>query len=573
MILSSSTKKEKTVIETKVIDSKASDSNVALYQSRLVNRDRFNKVLDEVKNVTGAMIFKDDIGDVLNSTSNLLRTGDNLNTRGFSWNIVALDTWVRNKGYLINAASWQADQILSRGIDLNLGQKSKMVDEMSKLQNYLRQKLYKSLYMQFYLGYFHGGSANLIIIKGQTNPTDLRTPLRFKELKKGDFLGLKPLTRLYNIQPFYGKVDGYSTYIDELGEDIGIYDSTELGKPQFYRVSLNADLYGTDLKKIGKGNLPSHYIVHRSRLLIYNSSPLSYIEEKVEQFFGTSIGEKALLSMQRYENLINQISKLMDRVNVPVYKASDLAKSSMQGSKFQEQVAERIDGVELAVAYGEMILINEDEDFTFANAQFQHIPELLKEYKKQLIADIEAPSSRVLGVYEADDEHAFDYVIEQKCERYLRTWYEQLLPIIYKSEFNKRLGDYSFTFKPLEKQTQEEKAKTLKLAVEIISIAWRDGVIDEQSYHRMLIASTDNISDMLNELNQKYMEFVEKNGESENFETYNTKQIKLAEALNKNEPDQKDISREKGKDEGGNNKRTKKEETKIAISDKKSNKK
>ena len=533
----------------------------------LANNERFMNAREKLSDKKFSGLFQDDVTQQLNNLSQFIESNPTVdyNTRGMSWNIFKLDEWTRSKGYLMNASNWQAEQILGRGIDLNLGDRKKKVSEASKIQRYLKEHLYQALFMQLYLGYFHGGSANLIIIKGQTNKEDLKTPLVAKDLKKGDFVGLKPLTRLYNIQPYYGQVQGFSTYIDDIGEDIGIYDSTELGKPQFYRVSLNADLYGKGPQ--GKQNeieLPSHYIVHRSRLLIYNSSPLSYIEQRIEQFFGVSIAEKAILNINRYENLVNQISKLMDRSNIPVYKVDKLLNSSMQGKKFQKAVADRIDGIELAIMYGEMIVINKDDEFTFANGQFQHIPELLQEYKHQLIADLGAPASKIFNL-DVDDEHDFDYIIEEKSERYLRQWYIQLIPIIYKSMFGKKIGDYSFSFKPLEKVTQKEKAETLKMALEIISIAWRDGVLDEQSYHRMLLASTDNINDMLTELNQDYMEFVEKNGKTKEFETYNTKQIKLAEALNKSQPDQKDIAREGGKDNGGDNRKETAKTPKVPL--------
>ena len=55
--------------------------------------------------------------------------------------------------------------------------------------------------------------------------------------------------------------------INKIGPSIGIYDASELGRPQFYRVSLNADLYGNgdmvkrDVKKA------TSFIVHRSHLI------------------------------------------------------------------------------------------------------------------------------------------------------------------------------------------------------------------------------------------------------------------------------------------------------------------
>ena len=37
--------------------------------------------------------------------------------------------------------------------------------------------------------------------------------------------------------------------------------------------------------------------------------------------------------------------------------------------------------------------------------------------------------------------------------------------------------------------SEKEKAETIKIAGEIISNAWKDEVIDEASYHRMLLSA------------------------------------------------------------------------------------
>lgn len=503
--------------------------------------------------------------------NNLFQYNDN--TRGLSWQIPKLDEWTRSKDYLINAATWRSNQILTRGIDLNIENHEGNISDIEHIQSYLREKLFNPLFNIFYLGYFHGGSAGLLIVDGQTDEKGLLRPLTHDKIRKGDFLGIKPLTRLYNIQPCYEQqtVDDVKqdVFITTVGESTGIYDANELGKPQFYRVSLNADLYGDGNLSKRQINKLTNYIVHRSHLLIYNSSPLSYIEERIEQFFGPSIGEKAYVAMRRYENLIDQISLLMDRVNIPVLTTKDMARATIQGQAFQQESAERIDGIELSIAYGNMVLLNEDEKFEFANAQFTDIPELLTEYKKQLCAGISAPSSIALGEFNAQDENAFDYSIEADSERFLREFYNVLIPLIHRSEFGKKIGSFSFTFKSLERQTEKEKAETLKIALEIISQAWKDEVIDEASYHRMMVSATHNISDMLSELNDEYIEFAKKQrDENGEFVTYSTKRVKLAEALNRQNGYNEEASKEGGKD-GGNKEYTKKPTPKLPITEKK----
>ncbi len=548
------------------------NSSNNLKTNYLINAGKYVEAINKVKNSLSGKRLEMGDSEIEYGLENSLFTY-NESTRGLSWQIPKLDEWTRNRDYLINASTWRANNIVKRGIDLNLHDKVKVTTRVAEeIQNILVEDLYNPLFSLFYLGYFHGGSGALIIINGQTDKEEMLKPLNPKTVKKGDFLGLKPLTRLYNIQPCYETqyINGekQSVFINEIGESVGIYDATEFGKPQFYRVSLNADLYGDgDLTK-RQINKATSYIVHRSHLLIYNSSPLSHIEERIEQFFGTSIGEKAYQPIIRYENLIDQISMLMERANVPVLKSPSLTKASMQGGQFQQDAAERIDGTEMSIAYGNMVVLMEDEEFDFKMGQFQHIPELLTEYKKNLSSALGCPSSRLFNEYEANDEKAFDYLVEADCERHLRSMYRQLIPIISRSSFEENIEEFSFTFKSLETQTEKEKAEVLKLAIEIISIAWKDEVINESSYHKMLLSATHNISDMLSELDEAYTKHIVDKEQKEEFITYSTKRIELAIALNRQQAYNEVGSAEGGKREGGSPKRTKKPKIDLPITEK-----
>lgn len=492
----------------------------------------------------------------------------NENTRGLSWQIPRLDQWTRSKDYLINSANWRANKIVSRGIDLNIRDEKKNIQNVEKLQSYLTEDLYNPFFIWLWQGYFHGG-AGLLIITDKTNKEDMLKPLRASDIRKSKFYGLKPLTRLYNIQPCYEQqyIDGKAqdVYINKIGDDVGIYDATEMGRPSYYRVSLNADLYGDGSLDKGIIKQNTSYIVHRSHLLIYNSSPLSHIEERIEQFFGTSIGEKAYVEMRRYENLIDQVSMRLDRGNVPVLKASTLTKASLQGQQFQNEAAERIDGVELSIAYGGMVVLNEDEEFTFEESQFTQIPELITQYKKSLSGSLSAPMSILFAEHEANDEKMFYDTLETDSERHLRSAYRQLIPIIYRSMFGEQIGDFSFTFKSLDRMSEKEKAEVMKLAMEIISIAWKDGIINQGSYQKMMLSASHNISDMLNELDEAYIEHIKNEESNKEFITYNTKQEELAKALNRGGAYNTVASSEGGKREGGNQRATKKPTPEVPI--------
>ena len=164
--------------------------------------------------------------------------------------------------------------------------------------------------------------------------------------------GLKSLTRLYNIQPYYE-----GGFITSIGEKSGIYNAQELGKPLYYRVSLRGDLDEIDNEGSSVGT-QTLFIVHRSRLLIYNSTPLSFIEEAVEQFWGASIGESALIEIKRYETAMYNINRLVKRSNTPIYNAN-LIGGTIKGDKHLKQVAETIDSIDYGLEYGDTIVIGD----------------------------------------------------------------------------------------------------------------------------------------------------------------------------------------------------------------------
>ena len=212
------------------------------------------------------------------------------NYRGLSWNIALLDNFARTKSYIMNAAVWKATRALSNGIDLNIKGENDDVNKGIEVQKVLSGPLKRSLIDWGTLGELHGGSGGLIVVNGKMDKKTLRTPLTPDEIQKGDKVGIKPLTRLYQVQPIIEK-----GMLDEIGRHKGIYDFTELGKPEYYRVNLSGALYSSNNGKVTFDNFnDSNLIVHRSRLIIYNSSELSWIEQRVEQFFGLSLAERAL---------------------------------------------------------------------------------------------------------------------------------------------------------------------------------------------------------------------------------------------------------------------------------------
>ena len=476
--------------------------------------------------------FKDSLGLVYDTAQNqIVGNYDGglgqivRSNRGISWNIPFLDTLTRDIGYMINAGIWQSTKPLINGIDLNIYDKDKEVKSAAKIQNYLMEDLFKSQQSTLYLGYFHGGSAGLIYIEGEMDEASLQTPLNTKRIKKGSFKGITPLTRLYQVMPH---LEG--GMINKIGEDVGIFDASELGKPMFYRVNLGGNL--TKINDDGTSSLGTHMIVHRSRLLLYNASELSWVESRIEHYWGVSVGERALVSMKRFESLNRHINGLAKRSNLPVVKVDGLTMATLAGAEYEAKMMNKIDMIEFAIDAGGMILLTPKDELTFENADFKELPQMLMEFKKQLTADLQAPLSVTFAEVGEDDEKDWHWVIRHIQNRILRTWYMQLIPIIYKSMYNKQIEEYSFTFKSLDVLTEKEKAEKLLTAVEIIEKLWEMNALDLESVHKIMLSAIDNISDMLNEITEEYIKIAQEKGEDGEAKTYAYFQVVLAKALN-----------------------------------------
>jgi hypothetical protein len=477
--------------------------------------------------------------------------------RGISWQIPKLDSVMRDVPYFDKAASWKATRALTNGIDLNC--RDTDIDDITAVQKDLHEH-FSALHDTIKLGDFYGGSGALIITTDASTEQEYMQPLSVGNLKKGQYLGIKPLTRLYQIMP---DLSSGLVLVSEVGEEHGIYDAKEVGQPKYYRVNLsgNTESNSTYLK------------VHRSRLLLYNSIELSWVEKRIEMYFGPSLLERSYTDFARYESLLAQINKLAQRSNVGVLNMQQLPMANLSGDKFVESVMKRITQIKFGVSSGGMIVLGdmEKEKFVYENATFTDLDSLLKLYRENLAAALSAPTGVLFNDKDSDDEGKYLIAVKEIQDRIIRSWFKKLIPIIYKNRFNKKLKDYSFTFKSLELPTELEKAQKMKTVVELLSILFQDNVIDGASYQRMLSAAPNNISDIPNEITQEYISHVKAGLEGKPFNKM-TLDVILATALNHVQGGGEDSnlsnkveSAQEGKKQGGDPKKTKKPTVKIPM--------
>ena len=477
--------------------------------------------------------------------------------RALSWQFTKQDSIMRDIPYFDKASSWKATRALMNGIDLN--SKTDEADLLNSIKTEL-QCQFPALHSVIKLGDFYGMSGGLIFIKGCITEEDWKSPLKIADVAQNSFMGVRPLTRLYQIMP---DLSGQLVTEKHFGE--GIYSADEVGQPLYFWVNLSGDQEAKN----------KYFRVHRSRLLLYNSIELSWIEKRIEMFGGPSLLERCYTDFARYESLLAQINKLAQRSNIPILNLDNLPQASLQSTAFVNRILDRIKTINYTVSSGNMVLLGhkEKEQFKYETASFGELKSILEHYRENLSASLEAPTGVLFNDKEDKKDEEPKYLIKVKeiQDRLVRVWFRKLIPIIYKSQNNKQIDrSFSFVFKSLEVVSENDKADRFDKVVKTLHVLYEDDVIDVLSYQRMLKVAMENISDIPHEITVEYIDHLIKQSKDEPV-TKSRRDIEVAIALNHAEQEggvtvsNKRESARKGKDEGGNPKEPKKPTVKVPI--------
>lgn len=435
--------------------------------------------------------------------------------RNISWQVTRLDSIMRDVPYFDKASSWKGTRALINGVDITA-----MKEEAENLVQVQKDiaSLFSPLHSVIKWGDFYGGAGGLIITDETVDENDFMQPLTVSAIRKGSFKGIKPLSRLYQVQP-----DLSAGLVTNVGEEHGIYGAEEIGQPLYYLVNISGD----------KESNSKYFKVHRSRLLLYNSIDLTWVEKRIEMYFGPSSLERAYSDFARYESLLAQINKLAQRSNIPVLNMQNLPQASLNGQRFAEYVTNRVKGINFGVSSGGLIVLGdvEKEKFEYQNAQFSDIPTILKHYRENLAAALGAPTSILFNDVEADDEEKYLSGVREIQERTIRVWFRKLIPILYKTRYGKTLRDFDFAFKSLEMPTEKQKAEKMKVVVEWLSMLFDRQIIDVESFQHMLVAMPNNVSDIPNDITQNYLDYIKRMSASNPINKMSV-DIQLAKALN-----------------------------------------
>lgn len=425
--------------------------------------------------------------------------------RMITWDMLRINNIERSESIICKGVKYKATMPLIKGVDIKSSEIT--AEDVVKLQKQL-SKLTKPLSSIIYQGEMYGGAAGLIYINGQTSVTQLLKPLDVSAIKKGDFLGIKPLERWFSCNPS-------GDIIKELGKSTGIYDAELLGEPLYFNVRLSPS--SPTLK------------VHRTRLIFYNTGMLPDIEKRIEQFWGVSTIERIWTQLYNYNTATREAVRALNGLNIRVVKLEDLTSDYGEISDSTRELLEaKLNTMKAGLNNAGMLFLGGEDEFDYKYASLSEVSAILKEVKTDLANNFEVPYSYLFGdgtLTSQINENEFTS-IKQIQEWFIRPWFEKLLPIIYRHLFGKDIPEYTISFKKIRDVSDKDIAEVISKVGNVVLDSYKVGAMPKESLIKSLSEITSNTSDVFNNVDEEYINEVKG-------ETYNQDQVKLASALNK----------------------------------------
>lgn len=478
----------------------------------------YSFIKDSFKDKGSTNVFFDSDGLTVQDPSLAMRER---NQRWVTFNIPMIDTLSRSNPFVKKAVNYLSSKPLINGIDINVPNNKLTSEQIFDILEY-DKNLYPSKKDILSKGYLYGGSAGLLWFDGEEDEDSLKKPLIIKKIKKNSFLGIKPLARWFQVEPALEE-----ELIKEVGGDTGFLDARLIGLPQYYHVSLSGGLSGDSRN--------SRFIVHASRLLLFNTENPSYIETQIERYWGPSLIELAWNDLVQDRRLWSATTKSAEKNNMGVLKVKGLALAGNMNKSSREKMTKRMEMIKYGSSKN-VIPIDSEDDFEFVSAILNGQGEILKINNSRLAGSLKVPVSVLFPNVEADKEDS-SYIqslseLNDLQDRVLREWYKVLIPIITKSLTGINLDKFMFTFNPIETITLKEKAEIGKTNSDTLRNLWDIDFIDLESGIKSLDDLGKDPAMLSQNISEKYREYVKNLADGKEFITSSINQIKISKELN-----------------------------------------
>lgn len=360
--------------------------------------------------------------------------------------------WMYRGSWLVGkAVDCIAEDMTKAGIELVGENDPKDFDKLHKAM--VKKLLWKRLQETLKWSRLYGGALAVIMIDGQKT----ETPLRIDTVGKGQFQGLIVLDR-WMVDPSFNNL-------------VTDPASPDLGFPKFYTVTADAPA------------LPRMKI-HHSRCIRFIGIKLPYWQEVSENLWGMSVIERLYDRLVAFDSATQGASQLLYKAYLRTLSIPNLRELIAAGGAAYEGLLQQVALMRNLQSNEGMSIIDAEDKFEGHQYSFSGISDTILQFGQQLSGAIDTPLVRLFGQSPAglnstgeSDMRIYEDGIGQRQESDLRNGLDSVLRIEAASCGIKLDDSFSFTFRPLSKLTDSQKAEIAKSKTETVMSVEEKGII------------------------------------------------------------------------------------------------
>ena len=385
-------------------------------------------------------------------------------SRHLTRNFINLNQVYRTDAIFAKIIDTHASEMFKNGLEVDTELGTDTTAELEESYEELVPELEKAVkYSDLY-----GLTVVMPFIKGKFNETALKRPLDFDDIDKGDFQGIKTLTKWQGCMPLMEKlVERPSKHIK----------ADEIGEPLYFDVWFSSS---------GK-----HYKVHRSWLMVFITNDLPGIEKDIEQRSGVSSFERLDLPLKNYNSTLNYILSLLQMSTQRVLKLEGLNGFEQMSEVAQDNFKKRMGQISKSTRLWNVLVLGEEDEYEYKAANFAGLKELVTVAQENLAASSSMPMNKLFGkspsgLNNSSMENLTDFYdfIEKRQKNILKPNLKKLFYILYRHLFgdSPKNGKVRFKFKSLWSLNEQDKALILERKSRSVEKAFMNNSITIKEY-------------------------------------------------------------------------------------------
>lgn len=369
------------------------------------------------------------------------------------------------KNYVLMNSLYRAHWIIGRIVDTipedmckNWYQISSQIDPeiIDRIQRLERTTQLKARILEgLRWGRLYGGAAGIMMIAHQEDMLD--QPLDLDTVMPGSFKGIMIVDRWSGIFPG-----------PDLVGDIG---DPDFNLPAWYEVRNNATA--------------EVYRVHHSRVLRFTGYELPNWERQAEIYWGASVVERVFEELRKRDNASYNIADLIFRANVFVRGVKDLDQTlATAPQETQNELYNTLSAANRLLNNFSMYVIDSQDTLDVKQTTFSGIADVYNNFVMDVAGAAEIPVTKLFGrspaglnaTGESDMQNYYD-MIESRQESDLRPVLNRILPLMFVSEVGAIPDDLQFTFPPVQRPKNEERAELAAKLTEAVIAPFNAGIV------------------------------------------------------------------------------------------------